>query len=83
MPDLDFDNIRLWLDENEKYASSIKADDPGFGIAQEMLGIISKARGSLHPSADSTANYMPNKEIIEQLSTLRVQAEQAALKGKR
>lgn len=83
MADLDFDNIRLWLDENERYASSIKADDPGFGIAQEMLGIISRARGSLHPSADSTANYMPNKEIIEQLSTLRIQAEQAALKGKR
>ena len=83
MADLDFDNLRLWLDENEKYASSFRTDDPGFGLAQEMLGIISKARGGLHPSADSTANYMPNKEIIEQLSTLRVQAEQAALKGRR
>ncbi len=83
MADPDLGNLRPWLDANEKYAGSIKSGDPGFGIAQEMLAIIFKARNSLHPSVDSTANYVPNKEIIEQLSTLRYRAEQAALKGKR
>lgn len=68
-------NLRPLLDEQENYARSIGPDDPRAAIAKEMLAIISEARESLRPSADSTANYVPNKQIIEQLSVLRAQAE--------
>ena len=81
MADLDLSNLRPWLDEQENYANSIKPDDPRTLIAQQMLAIISEARGGLLPSADSTANYVPNKQIIEQLSTLRDKAEQVMRKG--
>jgi hypothetical protein len=77
MADFDLGILRPWLDEYEKYAASIKPADPGIHIAKEMLGIIAMARDSLHPSADSTANYVQNKEIIEQLATLRAKAEVA------
>ncbi|OGA52777.1 MAG: hypothetical protein A3F74_15155 [Betaproteobacteria bacterium RIFCSPLOWO2_12_FULL_62_58] len=82
MADLDLSNLRPWLDEQENYANSIKPDDPRTLIAQQMLAIISEARGGLLPSADSTANYVPNKQIIEQLSTLRDKAEQVMRKGR-
>lgn len=82
MADFDLGILRPWLDEHEKYARSIKPADPRFDIAQEMLGIIAAARDSLHPSADSTANYIQNKEIIQQLATLRDKAENT-FKGKR
>lgn len=77
MADMDFGKLRTWLDEHAKYAGSFKLSDPGFGIAQKMLGIIAQARSSLHPSADSTANYVQNKEIVGELATLRAQAEEA------
>ncbi len=76
MTKMDFGNLRTWLDEHEKFASPIKAGDPRFDIAQQMLGIIAAAKDSLHPSADSTANYVQNKEVVEQLATLRDRAEQ-------
>ena len=75
MTDTDFSNLRPWLDEHEKYARSIMPADPRIDIAHEMLGIVSMARDSLRPSADSTANYVQNKEIIERLVTLRTKAE--------
>ena len=75
MADLDLGILRPWLDAHEKYAALIKPTDPRFDIAKEMLGIIAVARESLHPSADSTANYVQNKEIIQQLATLREKAE--------
>ena len=69
-------NLRSFLDEQENYAKSIKPDDPRAAIAKQMLAIISDAREkSLRPSADSTANYVANKQIIEQLSILRAEAE--------
>jgi hypothetical protein len=77
MADFDLVNLRLWLDEYEKYAGSIMPADPRFEVAQEMLGIIARARDSLRPSADGTANFVQNKEIIEQLVTLRDKAENA------
>jgi hypothetical protein len=83
MADLDLSNLRPWLDEQENYANSIKSDDPRTVIAQQMLAIISEARNSLLPSADSTANYVQNKQIIEQLSILRNKAEQVPPKGRR
>ena len=75
MADLDVNFLRPLLDEHEKYACSIMPDDPRFKLAHEMLGIINMARESLRPSADSTANYVQNKEIIEKLVTLREKAE--------
>lgn len=80
MADFDLGILRPWLDEHEKYAGSIKPTDPRFDIAQEMLGIIAGARDSLRPSADSTTNYVQNKEIVQQLATLRDGAENT-LKG--
>ncbi|MFN7087329.1 MAG: hypothetical protein ACK4N4_11965 [Burkholderiales bacterium] len=75
MANMNLSDLRSWLDEHEKYAGSIKPADPRFDIAQEMLGIIATARDSLRPSADSTANYVQSKEIIEQLGMLRDEAE--------
>jgi len=75
MADLDLGNLRPWLDEQENYARSILPLDPAFDVAQEMLVIIAAAREGLRPSADSTANFVQNKEIIEQLGTLRGKAE--------
>jgi hypothetical protein len=83
MADLNLSNLRPWLDEQETYANSIKSDEPRTVIAQQMLAIISEARRSLLPSTDSTANYVPNKQIIEQLSILRSKAEQIPSKGRR
>jgi len=78
MAEMDFGNLRSWLDGHEKFADSIKPGDPRFDIAQEMLGIIAAAKDSLHPSADSTANYVQNKEVVEQLASLRDRAEKSA-----
>lgn len=77
MAPMDFSNLRAWLDEHAAYAGSFRLSDPGFGIAQRMLGIIADVRSSLRPSPDSTANYVPNKEIVEALAALRSQAEEA------
>jgi len=77
MTKMDFGNLRTWLDEHEKFAGSFRLSDPGFGIAQKMLGIITQTRNSLHPSADSTANYVQNKEIVGELAILRDEAERA------
>lgn len=78
MAEMDFGNLRSWLDAHEKFARPIQPGDPRFDIAQEMLGIIATAKDSLHPSADSTANYVLNREIVEQLATLREKAEKIA-----
>lgn len=77
MDDFDWGNLRPWLDEHEKYAGTIMPADPRFKVAQEMLGIIARARDSLRPSADGTANFVQNKEIIEQLAVLRGKVENA------
>ena len=82
MAELDFSNLRPWLDEEENYANSIKQDDPRTVIAQQMLVIISEARKDLLPSADSTANYVPTRQIIEQLALLHDQAEKITREGK-
>ena len=81
MSELDLTHLRPWLDEQERYANAIKPGDPGTAIARQMLAIISEARSRLLPSADSTANYVPNKEIIEQLSILREKAERVTGQG--
>ena len=75
MADVDLNYLRPWLDEHEHFALSIKHGDPRMDIARQMLAIIADARRGLMPSTDSTANYVPNKEIIEELVRLRAQAE--------
>lgn len=76
MVGLDPGNLRPILDDQESYAKSIKPGDPRATIARKMLAIIAEARGSLHPSADSTANFIPNKQIVEDLVALRFEADQ-------
>ena len=75
MANPDSGNLRLVLDEEEKFAKSIAADDPRAEIAKRILAMVAEARASLRPSADSTANYVPVKDIVEFLSDLRTQAE--------
>jgi len=77
----DLSNLRPWLDEHEQYVRSIAATDARFDVAHKMLEIISLARSSLRPSPDSTANYVHNKEIIEELVTLREKAESVKAKS--
>jgi len=78
--ELNLSELRPWLDEQERYAKSIPAGDPRSDIARQILAIVETARSDLHPSADSTANYVPNKEFIVELGVLRDQAEHLARK---
>jgi hypothetical protein len=80
MAELDLGNLRPLLDEEEAFAKTIKPDDPRAAVAQRMLGIIAEARGRLKPSADSTANFVPNKQIVEELISLRYEADLLAPK---
>lgn len=75
MPDLDLNKLRQFLDDEEKFARSIKQDDPRAAVAKQMLALIADARQKLFPSPDGTANYVPVKEIIEELTLLRMTAE--------
>lgn len=78
--DLNLGNLRPLLDEEEAYAKSIAPDDPRAAIAKRMLAVIAEARGALRPSRDSTANYVPNKRIVEDLISLRREADLIAAK---
>jgi hypothetical protein len=80
MANLDLGNLRPFLDEEETFAKSIPAGDPRAATAQRMLAIIAEARGRLKPSTDSTANYVPNKQIVEELISLRYEADLLAPK---
>lgn len=75
MPELDLNKLRQFLDDEEKFARSIKPDDPRAPVAKQMLALIADARQKLFPSPDGTANYVPVKEIIEELTLLRMTAE--------
>lgn len=75
MADLNLGNLRPFLDEEEKFAKSIKPDDARAAVAKRMLGIIAEARGGMRPSADSTANFIPNKQIVEELISLHYEAD--------
>lgn len=80
MADPDLSSLKPLLDGHEKYARAIGTGDARFAFAQQMLGIIADAKRSLHPSADSTANYVPSRQIVEDLTLLRSQAEQLVRK---
>ena len=75
MADLNLGNLRPFLDEEEKFAIAIGPDDPRAAIAKRMLRIIAETRGLLRPSADSTANFIPNKRIVEELISLHYEAD--------
>jgi hypothetical protein len=75
MTEIDFSFLRPLLDEEESFALSIKDDDPRIEIARQILAIVADARARLTPSKDSTMNYVPHKQIIEELARLREQAE--------
>lgn len=75
MSALDLNKLRQFLDDEERFAHSIGADDPRRPAAKKMLALIADARASLRPSTDGTANYVPVKDIIEGLATLRAQLE--------
>jgi hypothetical protein len=75
MTEMHLGDLRLWLDEYEQYARSINSGDPRYSVAQDILAIVARERRSLLPSADSTANYVRHKEVIEQLATLRKDSE--------
>ena len=81
MSDLNLGNLRPFLDEQEKFVKSIPPDDARAATAQRMLAIIAEARGSLRPSRDSTANYIPNKQIVEELISLHYEADLIASRG--
>ena len=83
MSQLDLGNLRPFLDEEEKFAASIKPGDPRAAVAQRMLAIIAEARGRLRPSSDSTANFIPNKQIVEELINLRYEADLLAGRDKK
>ena len=76
--ELNLSELRPWLDEQESYAKAVPPGDPRSDIARQMIALIAIGRSDLLPSADSTANYVPNKEIIAELGVLRDQAEHLA-----
>lgn len=75
MAEMDFSSLRPVLDECEQFATAISPTDPRFDIAKQMLSIVAGARDSLHPSADSTANFVQSRDVIEQLAMLRATAD--------
>jgi hypothetical protein len=83
MADVDLMKLRPLLDQEEAYARAIAADDPRAAVAKRMLGLIADARAALRPSPDSTANYVPNKRIVEDLLSLRREADAIAGKNNR
>lgn len=78
MSELDLNKLRAFLDEEEQFARSIGPQDPRNAVAKKMLALIADARAKLRPSADGTANYVPVKAIIEDLATLRAEADKLA-----
>lgn len=83
MADVDLARLRPLLDQEEAYAKAIPPGDPRAAVAGRMLALIAEARAALRPSPDSTANYVPNKRIVEDLSSLRLEAEALAGNNKK
>jgi len=75
MSDFDLNNLRRFLDEEESYITSIPLNDPRAGLARQMLGLIIDARRNLAPSTDSTANFVPVRDILAQLAQLRARLD--------
>jgi hypothetical protein len=73
----DLNNLRQVLDEFEAYVGTLGEEGPKAAIAGELRAVIREARGLLHPSADSTANFVDTRQIVERLNALRMRAEQS------
>ena len=71
MTNLDPNNLRRYLDEEEAFAASISLNDPRAGLARQFLTVIREARRRLAPSADSTANFVPVNDILAEVAQLR------------
>ncbi len=80
MTELDLNNLRRFLDEEESFAESISLNNPRAHLARRLLDLIRQARRSLFPSADSTANFVDAKEILVELAELRAQLEKGSRK---
>jgi len=74
----DLNNLRRILDEYEQYAKALGPGAREAAIARELLAVVAEARAGLRPSADSTANYIEVKQVIERLAELRERAGRAA-----
>ena len=74
----DLNNLRRILDEYEQYANALGPGAQEAAIAKELLAVVAEARAGLRPSADSTANYIEVKQVIERLAELRERAGRAA-----
>ena len=77
MAELDLNNLRGWLDEQESFVRSIRPGDPRMDIARQMSEIIADAKSRFVPSTglDVTIDFSPDKQFVEQLSELRSRAE--------
>ncbi len=78
MPAPDLNNLRKLLDEYERYANSVRSTAGKAGTAGEILAAVAEARAALLPSADSTANFIDVKQVVERLAALRARAEGTA-----
>lgn len=75
MTEPDLNNLRLILDEYERFTGTISSTAPNAGVAAEIRAVIADARNGLHPSADSTANFVDVRRIVERLEALREETE--------
>jgi hypothetical protein len=78
MSEPDLNNLRRILDDYESYAKSVASGTPAAMTARTMLGVIAEARAALFPSADSTANFIDTRQLLQRLEDLRAKAESGA-----
>lgn len=67
--------VRPWLEEYEKYATSITPEDPRIDIARDMLDQIAMAKAALKPSRIPRASGANHHDIVGRLALLRERAE--------
>src|SRR3954470_13876947 len=75
MTEPDLNNLRRILDEYERFADTISPAAPKALVAAEIHAVIAEARDGLHPSSDSTANFIDVRRIVERLEALREKAD--------
>jgi hypothetical protein len=71
----DLNNLRQILDEYERFAGAIPQGDPRTPAVEALRAALAEARALLHPSPDSTANFIDTRQMIERLNALRARAE--------
>jgi hypothetical protein len=68
-------NLREILDEYDRYATLIESGETKADLAKQIRGVVTEARLALRPSADSTANFVDSKRLVERLVSLKAEAE--------